>query len=115
ERFALAHAALDLSHEQDHGGGVLAGDMHACQGIGGTRAARDHADARFASEFPVSVRHHGRATFLTADRHFDVVVVQTVQHGQIAFTGNTEHVTHAVRYELVHQDVSAHAGCGRRI
>ncbi len=111
EGFALAHAALDLADEQDHRGRVLLGDVHAGQRVGGARAAGHHADAGFAGQLAMGVRHHGGATFLTADGDLDVGVVQAVQHRQVALAGNAENVFDALGDELVDEDVAAEAGC----
>src|SRR5690606_36997187 len=113
EGFALAHAAFDLAHEEDHGGGVLAGDVHTGHGVGGTGAAGDHADARGAREFAVRVGHHGGAAFLATDRDLDLMIVQAVEHGQVAFARHTEHMAHAMRGELVDQNMTSHSSWWR--
>jgi len=110
EGFALAHAALDLAHEQDHRRRVLLGNVHAGQRIGGARTARHHADAGLAGQFAVRVGHHGRAAFLTAHRDLDVGIVQAVQHRQIAFAGDTKDMFDAMGDQLVDQNVTAKAG-----
>ena len=110
EGFTFAHAAFNLAHEQDHGGGILIGDVHAGVGIGGTRATCDHADARLAREFAVRIGHHGRPAFLAANSDLDIGIVQTVEHGQVTFARHTEHVFYAVSNQLINKDVSTHTG-----
>ena len=111
EGLALAHAALDLAHEEDQRRGVLLGDMHAGQRVRCARAARDHADAGFAGQLAVRVGHHRGAAFLAADRDLDVGVVQAVQHRQVAFARHAENVFDALGDQLVYQDVTAETGC----
>ena len=91
ERVALAAAAVDLAHEQDHRQAVLLGDVHAGTGVGGTRATRDHDDARPAVSSPQAVGHHRRAALLAADDKADLGrVVQRVEDLEIALAGHAE-------------------------
>ena len=78
KRFALAHAAFDLSDKDNHRGRVLLGDVNTCQRIGGTRPARDHANTRGTREFAIGVGHHGGPAFLSTNRDLDADIHQGV-------------------------------------
>ena len=105
EGVALAAAAVDLAHEQDHRHAVLLGDVHARAGVGGTRPAGDHGDAGPAGELAPGGGHHGRTAFLAADDEADLGrVVQRVQDLEIALARHAEDGVDALQAELVDQD-----------
>ncbi len=100
---AAAGGVIHLAHEQDQGGAVLLGDMQADKGVGGARAAGDHAHARRAGGPAPGVGHHRRAAFLATDGDGDVAVLERVEHRQIAFAGHAGYVANALDGELVDQ------------
>ncbi|MNI39954.1 hypothetical protein D3C73_941530 [compost metagenome] len=57
ERFALDHVVAHLAHQHDKRRGILEGRLHADAGIGGAGPARDHANARPASQLAVRFGH----------------------------------------------------------
>ena len=58
--------------------------------------------------------HEGRAAFLAADDEFNVlaVAVKTVEHGQVAFAGDTEGVGHALGHQALDQQMAGQLGSG---
>ena len=83
--------------------------MQAGRAVGGAGAARHEGDAGPAGELADGLGHHHGPTLLAADRHGDVAVMERVERGQIAFTGHTENMAHAVDDELVDQHLAARA------
>ena len=110
KRLAVPHVAPDLSDEHDHRRRILPRDMNAGTGIGGTRPARDKADAGSASGLADRLGHHGGSALMAADGERDLAVMKRVKRGEIAFARHTEHVLHAVNRQLVDQDFAASAG-----
>ena len=108
ERLPVHHAAPDLPDEQDHGRGILPGDMHAGAGVRRAGRARHHADAGAAGKLSVGFRHHGRAAFLAAhdERQAVAAVIERVEHGQIAFARNAEDHSGSMQAKLIGQNFS---------
>ena len=99
--------AGDLSDEQNHGCGILLGNMHAGAGIGGTGATGDETKARLTGHFAIGVRHHGGATFLTADGEPEIrCIVQGVQHGKVALTRHTKSQVCALGAQCIYQNLT---------
>jgi len=109
EGLALAHAAVDLTNEEDQRGRVLIGDVDAGRGIGGAGAARHETDAGLAGELAGGFRHHAGAAFGAADGDLHRGVVQRVEHGEIALARHAEGVGGAVDQKLVDEDLPASA------
>src|SRR5690625_6602357 len=57
---ALTHVTLDLPHKEDHGRGILLGDMNAGIGVGRPRASCHHADAWLARQLAIGLGHQDR-------------------------------------------------------
>ncbi len=112
---AAAIVPLDLAHEQDHGRGILLGDMNAARRVGGAGAAGDKADAGPPRLLAIGFRHHRRAAFIAARRDGDTAVVQRVQHRQIGFARHAEDMTHALDAQLVHQHLCGGGALGVHI
>ncbi len=71
--------------------------VHADRGVGGTRSARDHADARLARQFAVGFGHIGGPGFVATRDDLDLRMVdESVQHRQIALARHAKHAGHAV-------------------
>ena len=60
------------------------------------------------------IGHHGRATFLPADRHLNVHIDECVEHRKEAFTRHAKNVSHAMRHKLADEDLPASAWGIRR-
>ena len=104
---AFAHAPFDLANKQNHRRGIMLGDVHTRRGIGGAGATGDKNNAGTAGEARCCLGHHRRAALLTADRHLNRRIMQSVQHSQIGFTGHTIDMAHALRLQTFHQNLSA--------
>ena len=78
--------------------------MNAGRRIGRTGPARDEADARTPGRLADRLRHHRRATLLTAYGDGDIAIMEGVEHGEITFARHTEHVPHAVADQLIDQN-----------
>ncbi len=107
ERFALDEVVADLADEKNHGRRVLLRRVHADCRIGGARAARDEADARFAGELAIGFGHEGRTAFLAVDDEADRRIVERIEYGEIALTGNAEGEIDAVHLQGVDEDAAA--------
>ncbi|MNQ95219.1 hypothetical protein D3C85_1107680 [compost metagenome] len=85
--------------------------MHTHRGVGGARPAGHEADAGLAGQLAVGLGHVGGAAFLPADDEVDdfAGVVQGVEHGQVAFTGNAEGALDTVDAQGIDQDLAAGA------
>ncbi len=71
-------------------------------------APGDKADARFAGQLAVGIRHHGRAAFLPADAEGDLRhVIERIQNSEITFAGNAESRVDAVQPQLIDQNATA--------
>src|SRR3954465_12930448 len=66
ESFTFNHVAADLPYEQDHGGGILIGRMHADTRIGRTGPPCDKTQTRAAGKFAVCFSHECSTAFLPA-------------------------------------------------
>jgi hypothetical protein len=55
----------------------------------------------------MGIGHHGGAAFLAAYGDVDRNVVQAVEHGQVAFSGNAKNVLDAMGNQLIDQDMAA--------
>ena len=112
EGFALAHAALDLAHEQDHGRGVL---LAMCTPASALEAPGPRVTIQMPGS-PVSLPWASAIMAappsLAAHGDLDAGVVQAVEHGQVAFARHAEHMLDAMGGQLVDQDMAAEAGCG---
>ena len=97
---------LNLADKQDHRGRILHGNVQAGRGIGGTRAARDHADPWLACELALGFGHHGGTTLLAANRRFDGRVIQRIEHRQKALAGHGKNLLHAVDQQLVYHQLA---------
>ncbi len=108
ERLPVHHAAPNLPDEQDHGRGILPGDMDAGAGVRRARRARHHTDAGSAGKLSIGFRHHGRAAFLTAhdERHGVAAIVERVQNSQIALARNAEDHSGSMQMKLIGQNFS---------
>jgi hypothetical protein len=58
----------------------------------------------------VCVSHHGSATFLPTNSHFDIDINERVQHCQEAFAWHAKHVLHTVADQLADKNLTASAG-----
>ena len=107
ERLALDEVGPDLADEEDHRRRVLERGVDADRRVGRARAASDEADAGFAGELAVRLRHVGRAAVLARDDQLDRVlrVVQRVENGEIALPWNAERGVDAVDLQLIHQNL----------
>jgi len=103
ECFALDDLAADLADEQDQRRRILERGVDADRGVGRAGAARDEADAGAAGQLAIGFGHVGGAAFLAADHELDRIlrVVERVEHGEIAFTGDAERDVRAVDFERV--------------
>ena len=110
ESVAAAIFPLHLAHEQDHGRGILLGDMDAARGIGGAGAAGDKTDAGPPGLLAIGFRHHRGAAFIAADDDLDAAVMQRVQHRQIGFARHAEDMADALDAQLIHQHLGGGAG-----
>ena len=109
-RIAAQKAAFDLAHKQDHGRGILLGDMNAGRGVGGAWGARDKTNAGPAGGLAIGLGHHGRAAFIAADRDRDAAIDQGIEHRQIGFAGNAESLCHFLSDQLIDQNLGRCAG-----
>ena len=92
---------------------ILLGDMDARRSIGRARPARDKANARSTGDLAHGFRHHGGATFMTADGNRNAAVSKRIQNRKKAFTGNAEDMLDAVDQELLDKRCSGgSARCG---
>ena len=103
--------AWNLTDEQHHGAGVLLGHVHADAGVCRTRSAGDHANAGLAGESTVGGCGHCGAAFLPGDDDFNVVgvVVQPIDHRQVAFARHPEHARHTAGHQLFDERVPTFA------
>src|SRR3546814_15025853 len=100
ERLALGHVAPDLADEEDHRRRILEGDMDAGAGAGRARPARHEADAGPAGQLAIGLCHHRCATFLAAEVIGALrLVVECVEHGEVALTGHADDAFAAFRHE----------------
>ena len=93
EGLAVALIAGHLADEQHHRRGILEGRVQADGGIAGTWAARHEAHAGPVRELALRVSHERRAALVAAADEADAVavLVQAVQHREVAFAGHAEH------------------------
>jgi hypothetical protein len=108
EGLAIALVAGDVAHEQHHRRGVLIRGVHADRSVGRARAARDEAHAGAAFDLAGGFRHEGRAAFLPVDHEADLlaVLVEAVEHGEVALAGNAEGVGDALRHQALDDEVT---------
>ncbi|MND46572.1 hypothetical protein D3C80_374480 [compost metagenome] len=111
EGFAVALVASHLADEEDHRRRVLEGRVHTHRGVGGARPAGHEADAGLAGQLAVGLGHVGGAAFLPADDQVDgfAGVVQGIEDGEVAFTGNAEGALDTVDAQGIDQDLAAGA------
>jgi len=109
ERFALHQPALHLAYHQDHGRRILVGRMHAVDGVGGARAARDKRNARAPGQFAVGLRHLGGAVFVAAGdgTDFRMTARQGIQHGKKTLARDVVDEFDPVEPEFVSEDFAA--------
>ena len=100
---AAEECAFDLPDKKQHRGRVMARNVDAGRGVGRARTARDETDARPPGRFAHRLGHHRGARFVTANGDRHLAVAQSVQHRQIAFTGNAENMAHAIGDQLIHK------------
>ena len=112
KRLAIQHGLIGLPDEQDHRRGILKRGVHADGGIGGAGAARDEADAGFAGQLAVSLRHIGCTAFLAAgDQANDIArAIKRIEHGEIAFARHAKSVIGAVYFQRFDKRFTTGAG-----
>ncbi len=104
ERLAVAVAARDLAHEEDHRRRILPRHVHPGRGVGGPRPPGDEGDARPPGQLGRRLGHHRRRPLVSGRHHLDLVVVQPVERGQKALARHLEHAVHPVRRQVIGQD-----------
>ena len=116
EGLAVALVAGHLADEQDHRRRVLERGVQPDAGVGGAGPARDEADARAAAQLALRLGHEGGAALLPAGDEADVVavLVEAVEHGQIAFAGHAEGGVHALGDQGFDQCVAGGSCAHRR-
>src|SRR5262245_66523178 len=83
--------------------------MYASLRIAGAPSSRGEAHPVAASELADRFRHDCGAAFLPARGHGDVAIIEGIERRQIALARHAEHVAHAVRDQLVDQNLAAAA------
>ena len=98
EGLAVAGVARHLADEEDHRRAVLERRVQPDAGISGAGAAGDEADTRPARELALRLGHESGAALLSAGDEADLlaVLVEAIQHRQIAFAGHAEGGVHAL-------------------
>ena len=96
---------FDLNGKQDHGRGILLGDMDAAGRVGGAGAARDETDAGAARGLAMGFGHHRRAAFAAADDDLDAAVLEGIQHRQIGFARHAEDAGYTLDAKLPDQNL----------
>jgi hypothetical protein len=98
EGLAVALITGHLAHEHHQGRRVLECRVDTDRRIGGARASRHEADTGAPAQLALRVGHERGAAFLPAGDEADAIamLVQAVQHGQVALAGHTVDGVHAL-------------------
>ena len=112
ERVAPGVGKRDLAYEQQQRRAVLHRHVHADRPVTGARAAGDEGRGGSAGQLAVGFRHVHRGPLEPAGDELQllVVVVETVEHIEVALARHGEHVVDALCDQRVGQDFPAHAG-----
>ena len=82
--------------------------MQTATGVGCTGSASNKADTRSAGEFAVGFRHIGCAAFVATDDEFDLAaIVESIQRGEVGFTGYAKDAFDRVDSKRVDQSFGA--------
>lgn len=105
ERLAFDEIVADLSDEENERCRVLLRGMDADGCVRCAGPACHETDAGPPGELAVGLRHVRGAPFLPADDEADLLarVMERVEHGEIAFSGDSERDVHSMDFECVHQ------------
>ncbi len=105
EGFPIHHVAANLTDKQNHGRGILIGDMHPGRGVCRAGATGDETDAGLPRQFSMGIGHHRRTAFLAAYNRLNFRhVIQTIQDRQIAFPRDQKNPSASLRPQLIGQD-----------
>ena len=85
--------------------------MNAAARVRCSGAAGYEADAGPPGQLAIGIRHHRRPTFVAADKNVDRRVVQCVEHRKVTFAGNAGEAFHALRDQLIDENLPTRSAC----